>query len=152
MAKNKLLLILGNQLFPINEISKTDCKTIVMKEDLGLATDYFHHKLKIHMFFVAMREYRDELINMAIKSRNYYTSRITNCNIDLDKHYSKKEMKELLKTNTKLVKVKSHGWDKYGRFLGEIFVDKVNINNEMVEKDYGYSYDGGTKKTFDVKV
>lgn len=95
---------------------------------------------------------RDELINMAIKSRNYYTSRITNCNIDLDKHYSKKEMKELLKTNTKLVKVKSHGWDKYGRFLGEIFVDKININNEMVEKDYGYSYDGGTKQTFDVKV
>ena len=63
MEQNKLLLILGNQLFPINEISKTDCKTIVMKEDLGLATDYFHHKLKIHMFFVAMREYRDELIN-----------------------------------------------------------------------------------------
>ena len=47
MAQNKLLLILGNQLFPINEISKTNCKTIVMKEDLGLATDYFHHKLKI---------------------------------------------------------------------------------------------------------
>ena len=63
MEQNKLLLILGNQLFPINEIRKTDCKTIVMKEDLGLATDYFHHKLKIHMFFVAMREYRDELIN-----------------------------------------------------------------------------------------
>ena len=63
MTQNNLLLILGNQLFPINEISKIECKTVFMKEDLGLATDYFHHKLKIHMFFVAMREYRDELIN-----------------------------------------------------------------------------------------
>ena len=63
MAQKKLLLILGNQLFPIDEISRTNCKIIFMKEDLGLATDYFHHKLKIHMFFVAMREYRDELIN-----------------------------------------------------------------------------------------
>ena len=93
---------------------------------------------------------RDELINIAIKSRNYYTSRITNCSVDLDKHYSKKEMKELLKNNTKLVRVKSHGWDKYGRFLGEIYVDKVNINNEMVEKKYGYSYDGGTKQMFNI--
>ena len=67
MAQNKLLLILGNQLFPINEISKTNCKTIVMKEDLGLATDYFHHKLKVHMYFVAMREYRDELINKGFR-------------------------------------------------------------------------------------
>ena len=59
-------------------------------------------------------------------------------------------MKELLKNNTKLVRVKSHGWDKYGRFLGEIYVDKVNINNEMVEKKYGYSYDGGTKQMFNI--
>lgn len=95
---------------------------------------------------------RDELINMAIKSRNYYTSRITNCDIDLAKHYNKKEMKELLKNNTKLVKVKSYGWDKYGRFLGEIFVDQVNINEEMIDKQYAYRYDGGTKKTFDIKI
>ena len=95
---------------------------------------------------------RDELIDMAIKSRNYYTSRITNCQIDLNKHYNKKELKELLKTNTKLVQVKSHGWDKYGRFLGEIFVNKESINDEMVNKNYGYRYDGGTKQTFEVKV
>ena len=97
-------------------------------------------------------ENREELIDLAIKSRNYYISRITNCQIDLNKHYSKKELKELLKSNTKLVNVKSHGWDKYGRFLGEIFVNKTSINKEMVDKNYGYSYDGGTKQTFEIKV
>ena len=40
---------------------------------------------------------RDELINMAIKSRNYYTSRVTNYNIDLDKHYSKKRDERITK-------------------------------------------------------
>ena len=93
---------------------------------------------------------RDKLIDMAIKSRNYYISRITNCQIELDKHYSKKELHQLLKLNTKLIKVKSHGWDKYGRFLGEIFVNGININEEMIIKKYGYKYDGGTKESFNV--
>tara|TARA_B100000161_G_C33549643_1_gene414757 strand:- start:1411 stop:1902 length:492 start_codon:yes stop_codon:yes gene_type:complete len=95
---------------------------------------------------------RDKLINMAIKSRNYFISRVTNCLIDIDKHYTKKELKELIDTNTKLIKVKSHGWDKYGRFLGEIFIKNQNLNQEMVNKNYGYEYDGGTKKVFSVDI
>ncbi len=97
-------------------------------------------------------ENRDKLIDMAIKSRNYFVSRVTNCQIDISKHYTKKELKNLINSNTKLIKVKSHGWDKYGRLLGEIYIGKTNLNNEMVEKNYGYSYDGGTKETFSVEV
>ena len=48
--------------------------------------------------------------------------------------------------------MKCHGWDKYGRILGEFFINGVNLNNEMIEKNYGYQYDGGTKKTFNVIV
>jgi len=91
-------------------------------------------------------EDRIQLIDLAIKSRNYFISRVTNCDIDLLKHYSKKEIKELIMNNTKLVTLKTHGWDKYGRLLGEIFIDGININNEMVEKKYAYKYDGGTKE------
>ena len=40
MTKNNLLVILGNQLFPIEKINKIGCKTIFMKEDLG-----FNHGL-----------------------------------------------------------------------------------------------------------
>ena len=45
MADDNLLIILGNQLFPIEEIKKTGVKKILMKEDLGLCTDFKHHKL-----------------------------------------------------------------------------------------------------------
>jgi endonuclease YncB( thermonuclease family) len=93
---------------------------------------------------------RDELIDLAIKSRNYFISRVTNCDVDLLQHYSKKEVKELIMNNTKLVTLKTHGWDKYGRLLGEIFIDGININNEMVEKKYAYKYDGGTKEKISV--
>lgn len=95
---------------------------------------------------------RDKLIDMAIKSRNYFISKVTNCHIDIYKHYTKPELKELLKQNNKLIKVKSHGWDKYGRFLGEIFINNHNLNQEMIDKNYGYKYDGGTKKQFSIEI
>ena len=62
MSTNDLLLILGNQLFPIEHIKKTRVKKVFMAEDFGLATYHKHHKLKILMFLWAMRQYRDELI------------------------------------------------------------------------------------------
>ena len=62
MADHSLLIILGNQLFPIEEIKKTKIKTVFMKEDLGLCTNYKHHKLKILFFLSAMRQYRDLLL------------------------------------------------------------------------------------------
>ena len=95
-------------------------------------------------------ENREHLIDLAIISRNYFINRVTNISLNLNQHYSKNQIKDMMKENTKLVKVKSHGWDKYGRFLGEIFIDSININNEMIEKNYGYAYDGGTKKTFNI--
>ncbi len=62
MTTNDLLLILGNQLFPIEHIRKTKVKKVFMAEDFGLTTYHKHHKLKILMFLWAMRQYRDELV------------------------------------------------------------------------------------------
>jgi len=72
----------------------------------------------------------------------------------------------------KTFKVACGDWDKYGRLLVTVYVarlrgaDKVglarlrgadkdgldwerSLNNEIVQKGYGYAYDGGTKKKFD---
>ena len=56
-----LLVILGNQLFPIKYIKKIKPTVVFMKEDLGLCTYEKHHKHKIILFLSAMRSYRDEL-------------------------------------------------------------------------------------------
>ena len=63
MNQNNLLVVLGNQLFPLEYVQETGCDTVFMKEDLGLCTDYKHHKLKILFYLVAMREYRDSLLS-----------------------------------------------------------------------------------------
>ena len=38
-------------------------------------------------------------------------------------------------------------WDKYGRLLGTLYLNYENINNCMIRSGYGYSYNGGTKRT-----
>ena len=62
MKNNNLLIILGNQLFPLKNIQNIGSKNIFMKEDYGLCTDVHHHKLKILFFLTSMREFRDNLI------------------------------------------------------------------------------------------
>ena len=75
MTSKDLLVLLGNQLFPIDEIKKLDTNQIFMAEDYNLCTYEKHHKLKILMFLCAMREKRDELIKNHF---NVFYSEISN--------------------------------------------------------------------------
>ena len=75
MKSKDLLVLLGNQLFPIDEIKKLDTNQIFMAEDYNLCTYEKHHKLKILMFLCAMREKRDELIKNHF---NVFYSEISN--------------------------------------------------------------------------
>ena len=62
MKSKDLLILLGNQLFPIEKIREINPDYIFMAEDHNLCTYEKHHKLKILMFLCAMREKRDELV------------------------------------------------------------------------------------------
>jgi micrococcal nuclease len=53
-------------------------------------------------------------------------------------------------------RLKSHGVGKYGRVLGEIFIEDAegkqwNINNTLISEGHAYIYDGGKKKIFENK-
>jgi deoxyribodipyrimidine photolyase-related protein len=58
---NKALIILGDQLFPIEYYSSYKKIPLFMAEDLTLCTHYKYHKHKIIFFLAAMRTYADEL-------------------------------------------------------------------------------------------
>jgi len=87
---------------------------------------------------------RDKIKEKAIDSRNYLISRITD--IHDPSNLSKEELKEHVKNNKKIIELKCYGWDKYGRLLAEFYTNGVNINKEMIDKNFGYPYDGGTKR------
>ncbi|MFL2802747.1 MAG: cryptochrome/photolyase family protein [Paracoccaceae bacterium] len=59
--KNRLFIILGNQLFEPSILKQSGCNRVFMAEDFGLCTYEKHHKLKLYLFLTAMREYCKEL-------------------------------------------------------------------------------------------
>jgi len=58
--------------------------------------------------------------------------------------------KELLESNDGIFLVKSHGVGKYGRVLGELFVEGLekSVNDMLVEEGHAYTYHGEKKKKY----
>ena len=61
----------------------------------------------------------------------------------------------LMKVSSKsgYFRLKSHGVGKYGRVLGEIYIEdkegkQYNINKTLIEEGHAYIYEGGKKKMF----
>ena len=64
-----------------------------------------------------------------------------------------KELLEKVSSKSGYFRLKSHGVGKYGRVLGEIFIQDTNenticINNQLISEGHAYIYDGGKKKVF----
>ena len=63
---------------------------------------------------------------------------------------AKQALKELI--YNKIVILHCGKFDKYGRLLGTLYTKKsfykpsININQWMLDNNYGYPYDGGTKR------
>ena len=61
MSGRRLLVVLGNQLFPTDLLEDCRDAVVFMAEDVGLCTYVRHHQQKIVLFLAAMRSYADEL-------------------------------------------------------------------------------------------
>jgi len=50
----------------------------------------------------------------------------------------------------KIIIVECGNFDKYGRLLGELYLEgnPVSLSKQMIEKGYAKAYDGGTKEGF----
>ena len=75
MATKTLFIILGNQLFPLNELSNfKDCQ-FLMAEDYNLCTYEKHHKHKLVLFLSSMRKYADFLKNKKFSLKYYFLNK-----------------------------------------------------------------------------
>ena len=59
---------------------------------------------------------------------------------------SKDKLIELLGDGNFVLESKEVG--KYGRVLGTLHIDDMNINDTLVKEGFAVEYDGGTKKVF----
>ena len=67
-----------------------------------------------------------------------------------------KELLEKVTSKSGYFRLKSYGLGKYGRVLGEIFIqdedkNEINVNQLLVLEGHAYVYEGGTKKVFTEK-
>lgn len=98
-------------------------------------------------------EFREQEIKAAKKSRNRFIQLCTDQSIEIEKEYKKKEIQNLIDNNKKIVILKCHEFDKYGRLLATIYEDttKNSLNQVLIDEGYAYAYDGGTKQKFKPK-
>ena len=63
---------------------------------------------------------------------------------------AKERTKELLSEHEGEFRVKSRGIGKYGRVLGELYVQghARTVNQTLIDEGHGYKYHGGKKKEF----
>ena len=61
MSARRIMVVLGNQLFPPDCLDDCRDAVVFMAEDVGLCTYVRHHQQKIVLFLAAMRSYADEL-------------------------------------------------------------------------------------------
>jgi len=64
-----------------------------------------------------------------------------------------KELLENVSSKPGYFRLKSFGVGKYGRVLGEIFIqdadgNQYNINEQLIKEGHAYVYEGGKKKIF----
>ena len=70
---------------------------------------------------------------------------------------AKARNKELLESGT--FKLVSHGTGKFGRVLGEVFIEILeparrleSVNQILIDEGHAYEYDGGKKKKFIAEI
>ncbi|MCR9206479.1 MAG: cryptochrome/photolyase family protein, partial [Halobacteriovoraceae bacterium] len=61
-SESAVMIVLGNQLFPKKFFKKYKDIPLFMAEDHELCTHFKYHKHKILLFLIAMRRFKDELI------------------------------------------------------------------------------------------
>ena len=64
------------------------------------------------------------------------------------------QVRDLLREKVlgKVLKVKCGEFDKYGRLLGELFIDDESVNQWLISNGYAFAYDGGTKQEWFPKM
>ena len=75
MATKTLFIILGNQLFPLNELNNFKNCQFFMAEDYNLCTYEKHHKHKLVLFLTAMRKYAVALKNKKFSLKYYFLNK-----------------------------------------------------------------------------
>lgn len=119
---------------------------------IPLFNDYY--KFTIRLNGIDTCEIRNKNINL--KQKGLMAKKLiidtllpnNNCTIDITKN----DLREYLKSHIVIIWLECLEFDKYGRLLGNIYIDKesdVSLSKLLLDNNLAYSYDGGSKMSED---
>lgn len=138
-------------IFNVSDPEKMACFTFDKKEFIGIPTNIYDGDTLCVVF-----EYNKEIVKYKCRCLGYDSPEmkplLSNPNREHEKtlaQSAKTRFTELLRKN-KTIKIKCHGFDKYGRILVEIWngIDSESINSIMIKEGHGKPYDGGHKESW----
>lgn len=134
---NEAIIILGDQLFSAKFYDKFLKHKIFMAEDLELATHYGYHKHKIAFFFLSMRNYADELMELGF-SINYEKFSRTSFLDRLDSFIKKNSIDKIFisEIQDKFFEVKLINHFKVNSIKFEILVSPMFLCSRIDFKNY----------------
>ena len=146
-SKNKLSLNSGESLLEINNVD-IELFSFNNYECMGKIVDVYDGDT-----FTACFKFNDTIIKHKFRTLGYDSPEIKPLKSEENRDLIKKNavvardaFKYITECEKKLVLLKMHKFDKYGRILVTVFQNKVNINKWMIENGYGIEYNGGTKE------
>jgi endonuclease YncB( thermonuclease family) len=115
----------------LNIYSFNKNKTITIKKSNNKDKNIQFYSVKVRLYGIDTPELkpplithnRDEIIKKA-KEAKYYLQNII---------------------NDKIIKIKFHKNEKYGRAMGTLYLNNININQQMIDSKYAVPYFGGKK-------
>jgi len=139
--------MLRNFVYPIKKLLRIlDGDTIDAQIDLGYST--FVEK-RIRFMGIDTPEKRTK--NLVEKKHGYAATNFLTEQLGYKKCPTCKQGVD----GEQKVKIISHGLGKYGRVLGELFIESeetedtdININEQMIQLGYAYQYEGGRKLSY----
>jgi endonuclease YncB( thermonuclease family) len=157
---------MGNCCYPKSE---NDTKDVSIKDEIEFASDMYIPKLEECIEFnydqilqepmYCVRVYDGDTITIASRNRQLnkwikYQVRIygIDCPELRTKDANEKYVSEIARDHMislvlgKRVYLTGIQKEKYGRVLANVYVDNINVADELIQKKLAVSYDGGTKK------
>ena len=101
-------------------------------------------RINVRLYGIDTPELRGDEKAEGIKARNYLIKLLTDITIDNDT-YTRNDIRELINKDICMVDELFGDFDKYGRPLGTIYKDGIDINQLLIKDGYAKEYFGGTK-------
>lgn len=137
----------------LNIILPLNLESIVDSKNINLERSYFY-KYHVRLFGIdtcELKSKNEENKKLGLSARKKLVELVTNEKIDHD--ITKQEIREILDKKIILLFVECLNFDKYGRLLANVYLErddqeqseKINLSEYLLKNKLAYKYTGGTK-------